>query len=75
MKTLVEQARRFGKAAEEGWFELQTELRHEDIASLVGATRVSVSMTISELRERGLLEGTRGSYRLNVTALESLVET
>ncbi len=75
MKTLVEQARRFGKPAGEGWFELQTELRHEDIASLVAVTRVSVSMTVSELRERGLLEGARGRYRLNVTALESLIES
>lgn len=73
-QALVEQARRFGRpdAADADWLELETELRHEEIASMIGATRVSVSTAIADLRQEGLLEGTRGRYRLHAPALEML---
>lgn len=72
-KLLLNQARRFGKALEkEGWYELQTELKHEEIASYISATRVSVSMAFTELREEGLVEGTRGYYQIHLPALEAL---
>ena len=74
IKALLEQAQRFGTPAEAGWVALKTELRHDDIAALVTATRVSVSMTIADLRERGLLNGTRGNYTLHLPALASLAE-
>lgn len=74
IKVFIEQARRFGRPLGDGWFELQTELKQEEIASLVTTTRVSVSYTVSELRNRGFLDGTRGTYRLNVPALESLAD-
>ena len=71
---LLEQAERFGRGVDDDadWVELDTELRHEEIASLVGATRVSVSTAVGELRNDGLLQGTRGRYRLHVPALASL---
>ncbi len=72
-QALVEQGRRFGRPADDrDWLELETELRHEELAALIGATRVSVSTAISDLRQDGLLEGTRGRYRLHVPALEDL---
>ncbi len=73
-QALLEQARRFGRPDDRDpdWLELDTELRHEEIAALVGATRVSVSTSVGELRRDGLLEGTRGRYRLHATALEAL---
>ncbi len=74
MRMLIEQAQRFGKPLEGGWYELQTELTHEEIASLISATRVSVSTSMAQLRMRGLIEGTRGVYRLNLPALKSLLE-
>jgi CRP-like cAMP-binding protein len=71
---LLEQAERFGREVDDDpdWVELETELRHEEIASLIGATRVSVSTAVGELRQDGLLQGTRGRYRLHVPALRSL---
>jgi CRP-like cAMP-binding protein len=72
MKVLTELTYRFGKPLQVGWYELDTELGHDDIAAMVNATRVSVTTAFTELRDRGLLEGTRGQYRLNVPALESL---
>jgi CRP-like cAMP-binding protein len=73
-QALLEQAERFGRPVdgEPDWRELDTELRHEEIASLIGATRVSVSTAVSELRRDGLLEGTRGRYRLHAPALASI---
>lgn len=73
-KVLLEQASRFGVAESEGWLRLSTELKHEELASMITATRVSVSMAIAELRDEGLLEGTRGEYRLNAAALSQELE-
>ena len=72
--TLLEQARRFGapSAEDADWLELETELRHDEIASMIGVTRVSVSTSLSELRRQGLIEGTRGRYRLHAPAIEML---
>ena len=71
---LVEQARRFGLQNRADWVELATELTHDDIAAMVGATRVSVSMAFADLRGRGLLEGSRRRYLVNLPALESLAD-
>ena len=73
-KVLLEQADRFGVPEEGGWLRLSTELKHEELAAMITATRVSVSMAIAELRSEGLLEGTRGEYRLNAPALEQGLE-
>jgi CRP/FNR family cyclic AMP-dependent transcriptional regulator len=74
-KVLCDQVRRFGAPeADTGWWRLDTSLRHEEIASMVSATRVATTMAISELRELGLLEGTRGSYRLDLARLSELEE-
>ena len=48
---------------------LTTELKHEELASMITATRVSVSMAFAELRDAGVLEGTRGEYRFNASAM------
>ncbi len=74
MKTLLEQAERFGQSDATGWTKLSTQLKHEELASMISATRVSVSMAIGELRDEGLLEGTRGEYRLNVTDMTEQLE-
>lgn len=73
-QTLLAQARRFGRPdeADPDWLHLDTPLRHEEIGALVGATRVSVSTSVAELRRDGLLEGTRGRYRMHAPALEGL---
>jgi CRP/FNR family transcriptional regulator, cyclic AMP receptor protein len=73
-KLLVDQARRFGAPDGDVWHRLSTRLRHEEIASIVSATRVSVTMTLTEFREMGLLQGTRGRYRLRLDGLAALAE-
>ncbi len=74
-KVLLDQAERFGTTAADGWVELKTTLKHEDIASMVSATRVSVTMAITELREKGVVVGSRGRYELHAPALRSMVES
>lgn len=72
VRVLLDQAERFGTPDGQGWVTLSTELKHEEIASMVSATRVSVSMAVADLRNDGVLEGTRGEYRLNEPALRDL---
>lgn len=72
VKALLEQVSRFGRPPQGDWVELKTGLRHSELAAMVGATRVSVSVAVAELREQGFLEGNRGSYRLHVPALRAL---
>lgn len=72
-KVLFEQAERFGAPEPEpGWWRLDTMLRHEEIAAMVSATRVATTMAMTELRQQGLLKGTRGSYRLKLEQLSEM---
>lgn len=74
-KVFLDLASRFGKPiGTEGWYELQVELKQDEIASMISATRVAVTMALSELREDGLVQGTRGKYVLNLPALASYIE-
>lgn len=74
-KALLDQCHRFGTPSDDGiWYTLDTELKHEDIASLTSATRVSVTTTFTRLREDGFVEGSRGRYRVNVAALASVAD-
>ena len=66
---LLTQAQRFGENHGGGWWALETELRHDDLAGMVPATRVSVTSAIASLRSAGVLEGTRGRYRLHLEGL------
>ena len=74
-KVLLDLAERFGEQDEDGWVTLASGLKQEEIASMVSATRVSVTMAVGELRERGVLEGSRGTYRLHRPALTSMTES
>lgn len=76
-QVLLEQVSRFGEPVTEQkdlWLHLETNLKHEDLAAMISATRVSVSTVMAEMREAGMLEGTRGRYNLNIPALQSLVD-
>jgi CRP/FNR family transcriptional regulator, cyclic AMP receptor protein len=74
-KVLLDQAGRFGAPdGATGVVELRTGLRHDEIASMASATRVSASMAIAEFREIGLVEGSRGQYRIDLKGLADYVE-
>jgi CRP/FNR family cyclic AMP-dependent transcriptional regulator len=73
VRVLLEHSGRFGVATGNGWCDLDTELRHDELASIISATRVSVSTAFAELRERGAVEGSRGHYRVHLPSLEGLL--
>ena len=74
-KVLLDQAQRFGTpVGGDDLVELVTQLRHDDFASLASATRVSASTAIAELRELGIVDGSRGRYRVAMGRLRDYVE-
>ncbi|GHF65556.1 CRP-like cAMP-binding protein [Deinococcus metalli] len=73
-QVMLDLASRFGQETEAGIYDLHLELRHEEIASLARASRVSATQAISAWRAQELVLGTRGHYRVNVIGLEHLIE-
>ncbi len=66
---------RFGQAADdqEG-IKLPLALTHEDLASLTGSSRVTITRILGELRNEGALSGTRGIYIANPEGLEAATD-
>ncbi len=67
-------AERFGES-ESGRTNLKLDLTHEELAAFVGSTRVTVTNALGELRDLGLVEGTRGTYEIDIPALRNYVDT
>ena len=53
---------------------LKLDLTHEELAAFVGSTRVTVTNALGELRDLGLVEGTRGQYEIDIPALQAYIE-
>ena len=68
-RTLVRLGERFGHRADDGQVRLTLPLTHEHLAALIGAARETTTLALSDLRRRGLVEGTRGRYRFDPTRL------
>lgn len=64
-RTLLRLIDRFGQPDGESSYWLEIDLRQEDLAALTGSTRVTITHTLGLLRKLGLVESTRGSYRVN----------
>ncbi len=68
---------RFGQPAdkhEEQGVKLPLALTHEDLASLTGSSRVTITRILGELRNEGALNGTRGVYIANPQKLEQATD-
>jgi CRP-like cAMP-binding protein len=68
-RALARLGERFGQRTEDGAVRLTLPLTHEHLAALVGAARETTTLTLSDLRRRGLVEGTRGRYRFDPARL------
>lgn len=66
---LVELTRQFGEKLPDG-IRLSVSLTHEDMASLIGASRATVTEALNELKKQGLIEIT--GKRITVKQIESL---
>ena len=69
-------SKRFGQAADDvdGGVKLPLALTHEDLASLTGSSRVTITRILGELRSEGALSGTRGVYIANPEGLEAATD-
>lgn len=66
---------RFGQASDSGeGVKLPLALTHEDLASLTGSSRVTITRILGELRQEGALSGTRGVYLANPKVLEAATD-
>jgi CRP/FNR family transcriptional regulator, cyclic AMP receptor protein len=72
--SLVLLAKRFGTQVSTDLYDLNLDLRQEELGALAGTTRVSATTAMSAWREQGWILGTRGSYRINTKALELQIE-
>ena len=64
-------SQRFGQEPDEnGMVKLPLSLTHEDLASLTGSSRVTITRILGELRNKGVVLGTRGVYLVNQVELE-----
>ena len=68
-RTLVRLGQRFGHTTETGQVHLTLPLTHDTLAALVGAARETTTALLSEMREAGVLIGTRGRYTFEQGAL------
>lgn len=74
-RALLRLARRFGQPADDPpGITLPLALTHEDLASLIGSSRVTVTRILGELREQGVLVGTRGVYLIQPPRLEAALD-
>ncbi|MEZ4606688.1 MAG: Crp/Fnr family transcriptional regulator [Deinococcales bacterium] len=58
-RTLLRLGRRFGHQADDGNLHITLPLTHENFASMIGAARETTTAILGEMREAGLIQGTR----------------
>lgn len=68
-RTFVRLGERFGHVSEDKTVRLTLPLTHDNLAAMVGAARETTTALMGEMREQGILEGTRGRYSFNVKEL------
>ena len=74
-KAFLRLADRFGQASDTGeGVKLPIALTHEDLASLTGSSRVTITRILGELRNEGALSGTRGVYYADPRGLEAATD-
>lgn len=73
-RTLLTLTHRLGLEVAPALYEVTLGLRHDEIASLAGAGRVSVTQALSAWRRMGIVSGTRGRYQVDVARLRALSE-
>ncbi len=64
-RTLLRLGQRFGHTSENGQMHLTLPLTHENFASMIGAARETTTAIVGEMRQAGLISGTRGHYTFN----------
>ena len=72
--TLLSLARRLGTETVPDVYALPLALTQDELASLAGAGRISVTQALSAWRTMGIVTGKRGSYQVDAARLGALLE-
>ncbi len=70
-RTFVRLGDRFGNVQEDGLTRVTLPLTHDNLAAMIGAARETTSTTLAQMRESGVLSGTRGNYSYHLHELLS----
>ncbi len=65
-RTFVRLGERFGHISEDDRVRLTLPLTHDNLAAMVGAARETTTALMGEMRDQGILDGTRGRYSFNM---------
>lgn len=72
--TPVQPAHDFVDAEAQQWRHLPFSLTHDDVALLAGCARVTATRILGDLKEAGVLDGSRGDYALVPAALQDAAD-
>ncbi len=68
-RTLLRLGHRFGQHADDSQVRLTLPLTHENLAAMIGAARETTTAILGEMRNQGVIQGTRGRYSFNRSEL------
>lgn len=68
-RTFVRLGDRFGHAGERGLVRLTLPITHETLAGMIGAARETTTAVLGDMRNQGVVNGTRGRYQFQRDAL------
>lgn len=70
---LLKMSEKSGKR-EKDWQSIQMKLTHEDLATMVGSSRESISLLMSRLKKEGLVKKTLRGYAIKADEIQQLIE-
>lgn len=70
---LLKMSEKSGKR-EKDWQSIQMKLTHEDVATMVGSSRESISLLMSRLKKEGLVKKTLRGYAIKADEIKQLIE-
>lgn len=73
-RALLRLGARFGTSSEDGSIRLTLPLTHENFAAMVGAARETTTAALGEMRDEGVISGTRGRYRYRSDRLRAFAD-
>ena len=69
-RTFVRLGERFGHVGSDRTVHLTLPLTHDNLAAMVGAARETTTAVVGDMRNEGLINGTRGRYHFNMDTLQ-----
>ena len=69
-RTFVRLGERFGTLSDDNRVHLTLPLTHDNLAAMVGSARETTTAVLSDMRDHGLVAGTRGRYSFNRVDLQ-----